>query len=54
VSTKLLSPSRQVVFHQMLVAARRTVLMDALSEALGQLDPTVIKRQILAYVPADA
>jgi len=53
VSTKLLSPSRQVVFHQMLVAARKTVLMDALSEVLSQLEPTVTKKQILAYVPAD-
>ncbi len=49
-----LSPSRQVVFHQMLVAARKSVLMDALSEALGQLDPNITKKQILAYVPADA
>jgi hypothetical protein len=38
----------------MLLAARKTVLMDALSEALGQLEPTVTKKQILAYVPADA
>jgi hypothetical protein len=38
----------------MLVAARKSVLMDALSEALGQLDPNVTKAQILAYVPADA
>lgn len=53
-STKPLSPSRQVVFHQMLVAARKSMLMDALSEALGQLDPNVTKRQILAYVPAGA
>jgi hypothetical protein len=38
----------------MLVAARKSVLMDALSEALGQLDPTVTRKQILAYVPVDA
>jgi hypothetical protein len=43
-----------VVFHQMLVAARKSVLMDALSEALGELDPSVTKQQILAHVPADA
>ncbi len=49
-----LNPSRQVVFHQMLVAARKTVLMNALSEALGQIDPNVTKKQILTYVPADA
>ena len=38
----------------MLVAARKSVLMDALSEALGQIDPNITKKQILAYVPADA
>ena len=53
-STKPLSPSLQVVFHQMLVAARKTVLIDGLSETLGELDPTLTKKQILAYVPADA
>src|SRR2546425_5919149 len=38
----------------MLVAARKSVLMDALSEALGQLDPYTTKKQILSYVPPDA
>jgi hypothetical protein len=38
----------------MLMAARKSVLMDALSEALGQLDPNIAKKQILAYVPAAA
>jgi len=28
--------------------------MDALSEALGQIDPNITKKQILTYVPADA
>ncbi len=37
----------------MLVAARNSVLSDALSEALGQVDPHVVKKQILAYVPSD-
>jgi hypothetical protein len=36
----------------MLVAARKSMLMDALSEALGLIDPDITKRQILAYVPA--
>lgn len=49
-----LSPSRQVIFHQMLVAARKTALMDALSEALGVIDPTLLKKQISRYVPKDA
>jgi hypothetical protein len=38
----------------MLVAARKSVLIDALSEALGQLDPNITKKQILTYVPSDA
>jgi hypothetical protein len=49
----LLSPSRQIAFHQLLVAARKSVLMDALSEALGTIDPAVIKNQVVQYVPAD-
>jgi hypothetical protein len=53
-SAKPLSPSRQVIFHQMLVAARKTVLMEALGEALGELDPNITKKQILTYVPAGA
>ena len=53
-SLKLLSASRQVIFHQMLVAARKTVLLDALSVALGKLDPTVVKKQIGKYVPSAA
>lgn len=48
-----MSASRQVIFHQMLVAARKTVLMDALSDALGQIDPTVSKKEVLKYVPSD-
>jgi hypothetical protein len=54
VSLTALSASRQVIFHQMLVAARKTVLLDALSEALGQIDPAVAKKEVLKYVPADA
>jgi len=42
-----------VIFHQMLVAASKSVLMDALSEA-GQLDPKIAKEQILTYIPTRA
>jgi XcyI-like restriction endonuclease len=49
-----LSASRQVIFHQMLVAARKTVLVGTLSKALGKLDPAVVKVQIARYVPANA
>ncbi len=48
-----LSASRQVLFHQLLVAARKTVLGDALSETLASLDPKKVKSQIQIYVPAD-
>jgi hypothetical protein len=54
VSAEPLSPSRQAIFHQMLVAARKTALIDALSEALGQIDPAVLKKQVSRYVPKDA
>ena len=47
------SPSRQIAFHQLLVAARKTWLMDALSETLGNVDPNELKTQLMTYVPAD-
>ena len=47
------SPARQVRFYQLLVAARRQWFMDALSEALGQLDQSIVKGQIREYVPGD-
>jgi hypothetical protein len=46
--------SRQVIFHQMLVAARKNALMDALSEALGEIEPNLLKKQITTYAPVDA
>jgi hypothetical protein len=48
-----LSPSRQVAFHQLLVAARKSWLMDALKEALKQAPPKIVKEQLSIYVPAD-
>ena len=50
----MIDHSRQVIFHQVLVATRKTALMDALSEALGEIDPKVLKEQITKYAPADA
>jgi hypothetical protein len=38
----------------MLVAARKTALIDALSEAPGAIDPKLLKKQISCYVPKDA
>lgn len=46
-------PSRQIRFHDLLVVARKTWLLDALNEALSVADPTEIKRQISRYAPAD-
>jgi hypothetical protein len=51
---KLLSASRQIIFHQLLVQARKTWLSDALSDALGKVEPSTIKEQISLYVPDDA
>lgn len=46
-------PSRQIGFYQLLVAARKQWLVDALAEALGSLDQSEIKQQTAKYVPAD-
>jgi XcyI restriction endonuclease len=48
------SSARQVRFYQLLIAARKQWFMDALSEALGQLDQNTVKQQIREYVPDDA
>lgn len=51
----LLSPptsTRQVVFYQLLVAARKQWFLDALSGVLGKLDQDAVKAQITEYVPA--
>jgi len=45
--------ARQVRFHEQLVFARRTWLMDALSNALGGISPRVLKEQLVSYVPDD-
>jgi len=47
------SPGRQIVFHQLLVAARKSWLVDALKDALGAADPNAVKEQLLRLVPAD-
>lgn len=47
-------PSRQIAFHQLLVGARKTWLIDALREAMLHTDPSVVKAQIGEYAPADA
>lgn len=46
-------PDRQVRFHEQLVLARKTWLMDALSDALRRVDPNALKAELTKYVPAD-
>jgi hypothetical protein len=46
--------SRQVVFHQLLVGARKTWLIDALSVALNRVDPIKLKAELAKLVPTDA
>lgn len=53
-SLKAPSPSRQLAFHQLLVAARKLWLADALAEALGVVDPAAVKREMLMYAAKDA
>lgn len=48
-----MDPSRQLRFHQLLLGARKTWLRDALGEALRELDPTAVKREIGEFVPQD-
>lgn len=48
------SHRKQVVFHQMLVAARKSWLVDALREAVTELDPRALKHELGQYVPAKA
>lgn len=47
------SATRQVSFHELLLAARQTWTIDALSEVLGQIDPKLLKSQLLIYAPVD-
>lgn len=44
-------PSRQIAFHQLLVAARKQWLGDALDEALAAVDPNRLKIELMAHVP---
>jgi hypothetical protein len=46
--------TRQIAFYLLLVAARKKWFLEALSEALGQLEPAIVKAQIGEYVPAEA
>ena len=47
------SASRQVFFHQLLVAARKQWLSDALGDAVSGINPNELKRQLAKYIPTD-
>lgn len=53
-SVKPPSASRQVIFHQLLVSARKSYLRDALSAALKTIDPNELKTQLSVYAPSPA
>jgi hypothetical protein len=46
-------PSRQLAFRELLLAARKSSLIDALRDALREVDPNVLKQQLNTYVPSD-
>ncbi len=47
-------PAKQIQFHQLLVAARTTILHGALADALGEVDPQVVGRELDANAPTSA
>lgn len=47
-------PSSQIAFYQLLVGARKQWLIDALTDALKQVDQNGVKTEVLQYVPGDA
>jgi hypothetical protein len=46
--------TRQVAFHQLLVGARQTWLVDSLQETLAGLDPQLLRTQLGQLLPNDA
>ncbi len=48
------SAQRQIAFHQLLIAARKEVLGEALKHALAKAEPDTISAELAKYAPADA
>lgn len=46
--------SRQVAFHELLVVARQSWLIDAVKEAIVEVDPNRLRGELALFVPADA
>jgi len=53
VPLKSFPATRQILFHQLLAAARKTWLLEALRNTLGTVDPKILKPQLDKYVPVD-
>lgn len=47
-------PSKQIAFHQLLVAARATILHGALADALNEAEPEVVSRELGRLAPTAA
>lgn len=47
------SSSRQIAFHELLIAARQAWLIDAVADALRTADPQRVQDELALYVPAD-
>lgn len=45
--------SRQIAFHELLVIARHSWLIDAVKHAIGDVDPNRLRSELVAFVPAD-
>lgn len=48
---RLPPPSRQLVFHELLVGSRKTVLKDALREAVAGIDPDLLQAELSEFAP---
>lgn len=47
------SPQRQVAFHQLLIAARKEMLGDALKQTMAKVDPEIIAAELAEFAPAE-
>lgn len=53
-SVKPPAATRQLAFHQLLLAARNKWTLNALLQVAGRLDPSIVRQQIAKYVPVEA
>ncbi len=46
------APTKQLAVHEMLLVFRKTILHEALLEALGEVDPSVVAAELAECAPA--